>query len=174
MTSYATHRAPRTTRPATERQRAFIASLVADRDVPAGVDVSAVETLTSREASNLISTLQSYPRKRANADRDLHAPATPPAGHYAVEYGDVLRFYVVKPGKGRWEGRTFLNRFRSDYMDRVGRDETAAVYAAINSDVEAARKRFSDETVCCYACGRRLTDAESRALGIGPECRKRA
>jgi hypothetical protein len=98
----------------------------------------------------------------------------PEPGYYAVEYADVLRFSAVREGKGKWEGRTFLNRFRSDFQDRVYRAEQEAVYEAILADPDAARMRFATETAHCYRCGRRLTDALSRELGIGPDCRGRA
>jgi hypothetical protein len=99
---------------------------------------------------------------------------TPEPGYYAVEYAGVLRFYAVREGKGKWEGRTFLNRYRSDYQDRVYRAEQEAVYGAILADPQAARMRFAVETTHCYMCGRRLTDAVSRARGIGPDCATRA
>jgi len=97
----------------------------------------------------------------------------PEPGYYAVEYQSVLRFYAVKAGKGKWEGRTFINRYKSDELGRVFRPEQAVVVAAILADPEAARQTFARETTHCYVCGRRLTDAESRRLGIGPDCRGR-
>ncbi len=73
-------------------------------------------------------------------------------------------------GKGKWSGRVFINRFRSDDLGRVGRAEALAAKAAIAADPEAAAMRFAKETVRCFSCGRRLTDAESRARGQGPDC----
>lgn len=100
-------------------------------------------------------------------------PEMPEPGYYAVPYQGVLRFYAVKAGKGKWEGRTFINRFKSDELGRVFRAEQAEVVAAILADPADARNTFAVETTHCYVCGRRLTDAESRRLGIGPDCRGR-
>jgi hypothetical protein len=156
--------------PATDRQVAYIRSLASERVVSAEdtIIVGAAVDLSRSAASALIDRLLASPRQ-APAARPQQA-ATPEPGYYAVEYGDVLKFYVVREGRGRWEGRRFLNRFRSDYTDRVGRDEQRAVYAAITADPQAAAMRFADETTLCYRCGRRLTDAESRERGIGPVC----
>jgi Family of unknown function (DUF6011) len=101
------------------------------------------------------------------------ATVTVAAGYYAVEWSGALRFYRVVEGSGKWVGRTFVNRFRSDDLGRVFRSESDAVLALIAADVEAARMRFARETVHCYQCGKRLTDEVSRELGIGPVCRNR-
>jgi hypothetical protein len=94
----------------------------------------------------------------------------PDTGYYAVEWNGDLKFYVVREGKGGWTGRKFLNRYRSDELDRPGVRERTDVIALIMADVAAARETFARETTRCYRCGRRLTDAESRARGIGPDC----
>lgn len=105
------------------------------------------------------------------------APAAPavPEGCYALDYLGVLRFYRVKAGKGRWEGRTFVNRFMSDDETRVSRKESDAALAflSVPENLQTARETFSRETVRCYACGHRLTDALSRSLFIGPDCRSK-
>lgn len=95
---------------------------------------------------------------------------TLPEGLYAVKYADILRFYRLVHGKGRHTGRTFLNRFRSDAEDFVGRVETAESLRKIAADPQAARMTFARESVRCYLCGRKLTDTVSRARGIGPDC----
>jgi uncharacterized protein (DUF2236 family) len=120
--------------------------------------------------SGLIDALIARKRALPRAVADM---AMPTPGYYAVEYQSVLRFYAVKAGKGKWEGRTFINRFRSDELGRVFRPEQAEVVATILADPEAAAKTFAVETTHCYVCGRRLTDAVSRELGIGPDCRGR-
>lgn len=95
-----------------------------------------------------------------------------PAGYYAAEYDGVLRFYAFREGKGRHAGRVFCNRFRSDYLDRVGAREQAVIRASIAADLDGSRMRFASEIGSCWRCARTLTDALSRELGIGPECRK--
>ncbi|MFF2612293.1 DUF6011 domain-containing protein [Kitasatospora sp. NPDC058046] len=46
------------------------------------------------------------------------------------------------------------------------------VIVAIHADRAAARRRFADFSICCARCGRPLLDPESKALGIGPDCRR--
>lgn len=96
-------------------------------------------------------------------------------GAYAVDYNGLLGFYQVEAGKGKWEGRVFLNRYHSDELGHVTRTERLAVKALIAADPAGARARFADETERCWMCKRRLTDVEgARARGgIGPECAKK-
>lgn len=49
-----------------------------------------------------------------------------------------------------------------------------ALYEKVVSDPEAAMARFGHEIGRCGYCGRTLTDAESRARGIGPVCARSA
>jgi Family of unknown function (DUF6011) len=110
------------------------------------------------------------------ADRDGAGRATVvPAGHYAVEYLGTMRFYAVVEGKGRWAGRTFVNRYHSDDLLDVHRTEAFAVRAEIAKDVEAAGRRFVELTTRCRRCARRLTDLETAKVngGFGPECVKK-
>ena len=95
-----------------------------------------------------------------------------PDGYYAVNWNGTLRFYRLRTSPdGRWEGRQWCNRFRSDHADRVGPAEETAVRAAILGATEQAAAAFSAKIGVCYICGRTLTDATSRAYGIGPVCR---
>jgi len=94
-------------------------------------------------------------------------------GYYAVTRNGAIYFYKVVEGKGRWAGRTFVNRFKSDEELRVSRTESDDVRRLIAADPEAARMLFARELTRCYVCGRMLTDDESRELGIGPVCREK-
>jgi hypothetical protein len=148
----------------------FIDTLRSERLLAAEVDARLVDrlpTMDARLASDTITWLLAQPQKASQV-----AQGEPLPGYYAVPWRGVLRFYCVREGQGRWAGRRFLNRFRSDDLDRPTRQEVEDVYAAILADPAAASKCFSDETVCCQVCGRRLTDPESREIGIGPICRK--
>lgn len=162
-------------RPATEKQVAFARSLAADvhgENAPEFLLAHGEEGTfeDSKATSLLIDALLAA--KKAMPRAAVAQDDVPEPGYYAVEYGDVLRFYAVKAGKGKWEGRTFINRFRSDYQDRVFHAEQKAVFAAILADPVAARQTFARETVHCFRCGRKLTDAVSRDRGVGPECVK--
>jgi len=112
---------------------------------------------------------------RAGTEAPTGRAASVPAGHYAVEYLGVLRFYAVVEGKGRWEGRTFVNRYHSDDLLDVRRTEAFAVRALIAADVEAAGQRFAAELTRCRRCARMLTDLATaeRNGGWGPECVKK-
>jgi hypothetical protein len=93
-------------------------------------------------------------------------------GCYAVERAGTLYFYrVVTKSEGRWAGRQFVNRFKSDDLLPITRRESEEARALILADVEAARATFARELTRCYQCGKMLTDDLSRALGIGPVCR---
>lgn len=165
--------------PMSDRQRSFLESLFNDvylADGPARAEKFFATMPTSKDASARIDELLAA---RKAMPRPVHKAAIKPykidevmpePGYYAVAYEDVLRFYRVKDGTGRWEGRRFINRYRSDYLDRLSRDERSAVLEAILSDPATARMTFARETTRCWRCGRRLTDAESRARGVGSEC----
>lgn len=153
---------------ATDKQIGFIVNLRNERALPS-MEAEEMAVLTKKAASAEIDRLMKMPKVGVAAKAE-EVKVEP--GYYAVEYAGVLRFYKVKEGKGKWTGRTFINRYKSDYLDRTSRAEQAAARVAIAADPHAAAVRFAAEIGACYACGRQLTDAESRRLGIGPECRK--
>jgi hypothetical protein len=152
-----------------DRQAAFIDTLVAERATDGIVVPENREALTKAEASDLIGRLLKAPyRDKPKAERaELEFPVP---GFYAMQYDGVLRFYVVREGKGRWAGRRFISPYRSDYLDRVPYAEQAAVLPSMVLHTEASQRLFAAETKHCYRCGRRLTDAESRARGLGKDC----
>jgi hypothetical protein len=109
---------------------------------------------------------------------EVSAPSLPlpevPGGRYAIARAGVLHFYRVdRPTVGSWAGRTFVAEQASDSLYPV-RDQVAkgAVLRAIAEDPYGAAARYGQELGVCGRCGRTLTDATSRDLGIGPECRK--
>jgi hypothetical protein len=171
-----------------ERQAAFVADMLAEifADAPAGeadrilarnIDrgLFADRTATKASIDALIVKRDAVRVARRSAARVAGAGAAMvdiEPGYYAAEYQGVLRFYAFRAGKGRHAGRVFCNRFRSDYLDRVGAAEQAVIRAAIAADIAGTRKRFADEIGSCWRCARTLTDETSRELGIGPECRK--
>ena len=95
-------------------------------------------------------------------------------GRYAIVMADKLRFFRVNtPTEGRWAKFTFVNEIFGGGNKVAIRDKALrqAVLAGIADD-EGALARFGQELGICGNCGRDLTDEESRALGIGPVCRK--
>jgi hypothetical protein len=100
-----------------------------------------------------------------------------PAGRYAVcdPTDSVIKFFKFdRPTTGRWAGYSFLKVQASDDLYPV-RDQAkkALILAEIAKDVKGAEQAYGQLLGRCYACGRTLTDATSRELGIGPECRKK-
>ena len=91
---------------------------------------------------------------------------------------DTFKFSDA-PAKGQWaaaifvkEGDTKLGRISGGKFSRsfACDDATEArVVAAIANPAEAA-KAFGQRTGECSICGRELTNADSRKLGIGPIC----
>lgn len=162
-----------TAAPATDAQRAYLASLLESRE-SGGRKIEDLEPLTRATASAAIDWLKDQPRKAVAASfaAAVAAAAAPPApaGYFAVEYAGALRFYRLAEGRGKWAGYMFVNRYISDDETRVSRAESDAVRAIVAADPEAAGRRFADEFTRCWVCGRMLTDEESRAAGIGPVC----
>lgn len=138
------------------------------QSVPA--DTGDLTRQDNRWITRHVGTCPPAPAPAATPTPTVDVDVMPDAGYYAVDWNGDLKFYVVREGKGGWTGRKFLNRYRSDYLDRPAARERADVIALIMADASAARETFARETTRCYRCGRRLTDEESRARGIGPDC----
>lgn len=168
--------------PATEKQVAFLSSLL-QRKLPT---LPAATILTAGAASKLVCSemidellkaddAAPAVARPAQTFSPVGAPAFPevPEGRYAVQReGGPLRFYSVdRPTEGRWAGFTFLAVWASDETFPIRDRETKReILAEIALDPEAAMLRFGREIGKCGHCGRTLTDASSRAAGIGPVC----
>jgi Family of unknown function (DUF6011) len=94
-------------------------------------------------------------------------------GRYAVEHEGTLKFYRLK--NGRKAGFVFLDVQASDDWHQIRNprriDEILALIVEAG-ELNAAR-RYGIELGKCSRCGRTLTNEESRAYGIGPECRNK-
>lgn len=102
-----------------------------------------------------------------------------PAGHYAIEssgHNDLAFYRVDRPEDGAYAGRVFVKLIVGGHPDRnVPRAHVAGILSRISAaGPEACARRYGQEIGRCSNCNRSLTDETSRALGIGPECRKRA
>lgn len=177
------------TTPASPRQVSYLRDLLAEREgIAAAEDIrdrlnAAREAggVTNPFAQNAIQALLSIEKVAAQAA----AAADPevPEGRYAVEVpggedtdGEpVLRFFRVdRPTEGRWAGRTFVKiQAGDDFLPYRG-EKTRRVLDAIAQDPRAAAIRYGHELGVCGRCGRTLTDADSRAAGIGPVCATKA
>lgn len=170
------------------KQREFLGKLVEEKVVPEDAAArlrARLETgvLGKQEASAAISWLLSQPNKpKATTVGQGGRPELPevPAGRYAVEVAGgeetdgepVLRFFKVdRPeAPSRWAGYTFVKQLASDEEWPVRGRRAKVVLEEIAKNPEAASARYGHEIGACGVCGRTLTDAESRARGIGPVC----
>ena len=173
-----TRTATTTARTATEKQVAFINRLRADQAIPRiqdsnpefftedGTPAPAFTTAAaSREIDFLLSLPKPAPKAQAAAGADV------PAGRYALDIGGHVHFYRVdRPTEGKWAGWTFVKRQSGDNEDRIRGGEAQEILSLIAHDPGAAMLRYGVELGICGHCGRSLTDAESRARGIGPVC----
>lgn len=97
-------------------------------------------------------------------------------GRYAIvdpQDGTLKFFQVDKPKEGRWVGWTFLKVMASDNTWPVkDHAHKKLVLDAIAKDPMGAMAKYGQMIGSCGYCGRTLTDAVSRHIGIGPVCRK--
>lgn len=161
-----------TSRPLTEKQQAYLTDLlakVADPEQQANLrhmlnDLYVQRLLTPAEASNQISVLRGIVATQSR----YVAPVVRndiPVGRYAVENAQgVLAFYRL-----RKDGTLVVMASDTEYPI-LGQAAATVLDKIAEAGVEAAGVRFGQEIGSCYVCGRTLTDADSRAAGIGPTC----
>lgn len=93
---------------------------------------------------------------------------------YALQMdGEVHFFKVNRPVEGKYAGRTFVKEQAGDAFHQMSWPRTCEVLDAIAADPEAAQRLYGQKVEKCARCGRTLTDTDSRARGIGPECIKK-
>ena len=159
----------------TEKQIGFLRKLRSER----GIDDDTMPA-TKQAASSEIDRLLNMP-KQASAPaperRNIKLPDIP-AGHYALDgkgKNETVFYRVDRPESGKWEGYTFVKLVvggRSD--ERVPFARVASILERIEVEgVNQSALRYGQEIGRCCKCNRTLTDDESRALGIGPECAKK-
>jgi hypothetical protein len=120
----------------------------------------------SRWIGNLITKANAL---KAAARRTAPAASPVTDGRYAVEHEGTLKFYKVK--NGRNAGFVFLDVQASDDWHPIRNlTKIREILALIAVDAKAAMIRYGQEIGECGHCGRTLTDAASRAAGIGPVC----
>lgn len=140
--------------------------------------------LSNGQAKGVLNCWRAELNRNAAKAAPVAAPAPPtgpaevvPAGHYAVQSrtgNNDLDFYRVDHGKGQWAGRVFVKRIIGGTPDQNvrGAETKLALEAIAKAGPEAAATLYGQELGQCSRCNRHLTDETSRALGIGPECRK--
>ena len=143
------------TKPASDKQVAFLHTLISERVFEGAVDFA---TLTSAEASSLITELLNSPRK-------LAAERVSDEGMYRNAEGDIFRVQRSKES-----GNLYAKRL--DIIDGGFVYEAGAIRNLKPSDrmtLDEA-KAFGVEYGICCVCGAFLTNEVSVAEGIGPVC----
>lgn len=166
-----------------EAQAKWIIDIATTRELPTGATVESVlvrleQGFAKFAGSQFITTYKDLPRKAAQvpaAPQKAAEQVDVPAGRYALRTEDGIKFYRLdRPTKGQWAGFTFLKVQASDDLYPIkNRTEKARIIAEIGKGAQAAEQLYSVELGICRSCYRTLTDETSRALGIGPECRKK-
>lgn len=160
---------------ATEKQLAFIRSLMEQKKISESQREAANERLASgnlskSQASLWIEKLLDYEDKPRTA---VELPDVP-AGRYAITGDDgTTDFYKVdRPEKGRWAGYTFVKLILGGGGEqRQSFENTRTILERIVVDgPREAAIRYGMELGECSICGRTLTNPESIAAGIGPVC----
>lgn len=188
---------PSTTKPvsaATDRQEAFLATLLSERS---GSAVEAIrQAITSARAdgswskamaSSTIDRVMKLPKSTETTVR------TPRPGNFSHEALAALpegRYFVAEtfvrvdhPTEGRWANFVFVKAL--DHPDASGvrfaianpatgqarvDDDKRSLLEALLADPKAAAIEYGHRTGSCCVCGRTLTNPESVAAGIGPIC----
>lgn len=148
------------TKPVSEKQVAFLSTLLAERVHEVAVDFA---TLTSGEASNLITTLLASPRKAGGSVERVTE-----VGVYRNADGDIFRVQ-----KSRESGNLYAKKL--DIMDGGFVYVQGAMRFIKPSDqmsLDEAKAFGVQFGICCW-CGLTLTDPVSVEQGIGPVCVKR-
>lgn len=186
--------------PASEKAVKYAKDLIEGRDHSL-ISLAASEVMmhllegkpvSAQECSLLIDDLRAMPRKDVkSASNPNNAPqaqaqaASGPSlrdlcegladkGYYALRTpgsADEIHYYRVT--RNTKSGYVKVQEQASDTLWPVDYKRALKVVAAIQEDAEAARNLYADTLERCYRCGRTLTDEESRALRIGPDCRSK-
>lgn len=172
---------------ATDRQVSFLRSLVSERELPQGVEITFEGTaafangiaLTKKTASPIIDMMLKQPNRKVEASEAVEASNLGElfSGYFAV---NGKRYIVDVVESGKWAGWVFF-KTGSDYHEqqRLGRvapggsyqGKAADAFNAIVADPRGAAAEYGQITGRCGKCNRKLEDETSRALGIGPVCR---
>jgi hypothetical protein len=158
----------------TDRQRAFLASLLEERDhASLDLDIDTVLALDGYDASMLIDRLLRCPRKAGpdvKASANLSLLDQLPPGRYAIENEDgELRFYQLWQSQDK-RRRNLYVMFGDSAAKLFPNAQIAIVAKIIAAGFRECAIRFGNEIGACSKCGRRLTNRISRELGIGPIC----
>lgn len=144
---------------------------IAERRAEGKFDPKLASTCIDRLKGHLVGTpYERGARRTASTGPRFDRGEGIPEGYYAVGPESAPRFYRVTEGDN---GVMWANPFNSNGRVKVRSSE---VFRQIREQgIEESGDRFADLLDKCRDCGRPLTNAESRRLKRGPDCRaKRA
>ena len=178
---------------ASEKQVAFIDSLINERELDA-ITVSSfrssLPTLTKKQASGMIDLLLRLPQRSTKvpgATKSLlqEALSKAPKSKYAVPVdeldisledtpltGDLL-FLEIREYMGNLYMRRLTGSVGGFTRHKVPSQDSIVIMDIIAKDPYKYAKIFGQHYSCCGSCGAELTDPVSRDLQLGPECRKK-
>jgi hypothetical protein len=180
---------PAAANPLTAAQADFIGGLLDEREgFTPGFEVRVREGIATwaidkTKASEIIGWLLERP-KRAKATGPTYTAILAddkldiPAGHYAAtvpgSHEPLSFFRVDRPTEGKWAGATFVKHIVGGHPDYPVKGAAAqeALKAINDAGIVASAVRYAAEFRRCLHCNLQLTDPISRAIGIGPHCRK--
>ena len=148
------------TKPASDKQVAFITTLVSERVFEGAVSFA---TLTSVEASSLITTLLASPRKTGASAGSLARVCE--EGMYRNAEGDIFRVQRSRESGNLYAKRLNVIEGGFEYVQGAIR-----LIAPSDKMTLAEAKMFGVEFGICCVCGAFLTDPKSVSAGIGPVC----
>ena len=184
-----------TTFPASDKQITFINELLDSRELPAGNPLiepfvndrfTMLSTINKRTASAVISMLLGLPKLSTPAESSLqYTLASVPKSKYAIPTdeldiapltgtpltGDLL-FVEVREYEEVLYMRRLTGAPGSFLRDKMPASDIKIIVDIIESDPYKYTRLFGEHYACCGKCGAELTDPTSRALFLGPECRR--
>lgn len=178
--------------PASTKQLEFLSDLLATRECDTDfrdtcLDLSHTDKMSKQLASVAIDLLINAPRiknaKSTSPLQDFFAGV--PKSKYAVpvselefgEYEDTFKtdlvFVELKEYRGTLYARRLIGAPGAFTRTKMTIGETKALFGIITQDPHKYARIFGEHYACCGSCGAELTDARSRELQLGPECRKK-
>lgn len=178
---------------ASDKQINFVCDLLDKREVPAEtadiiVEAIANEAYTKAMASADIDAFLKLPKRTSAAKTKSGIQtllATVPKSKYAIPvdeleftnaddafHGDLV-FLEVKEYMDTLYMRQLHGAPGDFTRSRLSMNSVMAIVSVLATDPYKYARLFGEHHACCGSCGAALTDARSRELQLGPECRKK-
>jgi hypothetical protein len=183
MTTYA---------PPSEKQVAFLKSLLGTREVDEAVKSDLLEqieldVLEKRIASEAIDSLLKLPKlpKSTTPSPFQELLRSIPKSRYAIPVDELELTDATDSFTGDLVFVELKEYMQTLYMrqlhgapggfsrSKLAIESVKAIIAIIATDPYKYTRIFGEHYTCCGSCGAELTDTKSRELMLGPECRKK-